>query len=166
MLPASGGNQVRFYKAIFKVQPKKDHSNLSERKKGYEYIREKGPKANNLNQFVEWTDEKVNTPGCPIFGWQAGEVKESLRNYALGKTGAKTLESFPVFLKYVQQDFLREVWLPMLADHEIHSVCLFGKSRPGKSTVTKLSSFTISQYHIDMADDNEKRTMSILTTKT
>ena len=29
------------------------------RRAGYTYIKEKGPRANNLNQFQEWTDDQV-----------------------------------------------------------------------------------------------------------
>ena len=57
---------------------------------GFTHIREKGPRSNAQNEFVEWTDQEVNSQESPIFGWSEGKVKESLANYSKGKTGAST----------------------------------------------------------------------------
>ena len=74
--------------------PKLCMNNMSNeaRVEGYKFIRDKGPRSNNQNQFMEWIDEHVNKEGSAIFGWPEGKVKEVLSNYAKGRANAKTLE--------------------------------------------------------------------------
>ena len=147
MMERLGGFQVRYYtltpKAVAKTHPDRDV-----RKKGYTFIRERGPKANNLNQFVEWTDEWINAEGSPIHGWSAGEVKESLSNYAKGKSGAKTIANFPVTLKKMYPAVLDNMMIPMLETHHKHGILWVGKSRVGKSTASKAAGFALSAFHI------------------
>ncbi|CAK0882404.1 unnamed protein product [Prorocentrum cordatum] len=111
---------------------------------GFRFIEEYGPKANKRNQFVEWTDEMIHDESSPIFGWQASEVKESLRNYAAGSAGAKTLERW--------------------ASHDVHGTMWIGKTRVGKSTASKTIGFAISAYQVDKRDRADLRP-SIATTK-
>ena len=40
-----------------------------QRSSGYGHIRDHGPKANNMNQFMEWADAEVHDENSPIFGW-------------------------------------------------------------------------------------------------
>ena len=54
------------------------------REEGYKFIRGHGPRSNNKNQFMEWTDEQVHLPGGKIEGWNEGKVKEALNNYYRG----------------------------------------------------------------------------------
>ena len=72
--------------------PKQNSLDNDGRRAGYNYIKTRGPRANNLNQFVEWTDIEVNKTDSPIYGWSEGRVKESLCNYAKGASAAKTIE--------------------------------------------------------------------------
>lgn len=118
------------------------------RRKGYEFIEKRGPKANNRNQFVEWTDDQVNGEHSPIYGWSIVNVKESLRNYATGKTGVETLERWPVSLNKLYPQVLDTIVIPMMETHDIHAITWVGKSRVGKSTVSKTIAFNISAYQI------------------
>ncbi|CAK0862483.1 unnamed protein product, partial [Prorocentrum cordatum] len=134
------------------------------RKAGFRFIEEFGPRANNRNQFVEWTDEKINDESSPIFGWQAGEVKESLRNYASGSVGAKTLERWAVTLKRFHPFVFDHVVVPILKSHDVHGAMWIGKTRVGKSTASKTIGFAISACQIDKHDRVDLRA-SVATTK-
>ena len=74
------GLQIRFWSIQPKMTIKKTPDNAA-REEGYRFIREKGPKTNNRNQFMEWTDQQIHTPGSPIEGWQEGKVVTALTNY-------------------------------------------------------------------------------------
>jgi hypothetical protein len=130
-------------------QTKKQGVNPTSRQLGYAFIQKRGPKANNMNQFVEWTDEQVNDPNSPIYEWQEGRVKESLSNYAKGTVGAKTLTQWAVSMRKFHPHFLNRLIIPMCKTHDIHSVLWVGKSRAGKSTASKTMCFCISAYQID-----------------
>ena len=58
---------------------------------GLKLIQLNGPKANDLNQLVEWTDGEVNKPTSRLYGWNTTEVKEYIRAYAAGTAGANTI---------------------------------------------------------------------------
>ncbi|CAK0807876.1 unnamed protein product, partial [Prorocentrum cordatum] len=90
------------------------------REAGYRFIEEFGPRANSRDQFAEWTDEQINDERSPIFGWQAAEVKESLRNCASGSDGAKTLERWAVALKHSHLFVFDNVVIPILESHNVH----------------------------------------------
>ena len=128
---------------------------LNKRRAGYEFIRTKGPKANNVNQFVEWTDEFVNREDSPIFGWSKGEVKESLSNYSKGATAARTLYQWPATLQRLEPIVLEKLAIPTLADHDIHGTMWVGKTRVGKSTASKTTGFTISGHNIKKASRSD-----------
>ncbi|CAK0808270.1 unnamed protein product [Prorocentrum cordatum] len=134
------------------------------RKAGFRFIEEFGPRANNRNQFVEWTDEQINNESSPIFGWQAGEVKEPLRNYASGSVGAKTLGRWAVTLKRFHPFVFDHVVVPILKSHDVHGTMWIGKTRVGKSTASKTIGFAISAYQIDKHDRVDLRP-SVVTTK-
>ena len=119
------------------------------RMSGFEFIRTRGPKANNQNQFVEWTENEINDTNSPIYGWSVGLVKESLRNYATGTVGAKTLQHWAISMKKFHPQFLDNVVIPMLRTHDRHSINWIGKTRVGKSTASKTTCFNISAYQID-----------------
>lgn len=118
------------------------------RHEGWKFIRDCGPKANNLNQFVEWTDEWVNLPGSKIFGWNKGEVKESLSNYAKGKAGAKTIDQWPATLRKLYPQILDLLVIPMLKTHDVHATLWIGKTRVGKSIAPKTFGFATAGFQI------------------
>ncbi|CAK0865469.1 unnamed protein product [Prorocentrum cordatum] len=126
-----------------------DRLGEEKRRAGNRIIEEFGPRANNRNQFAEWTSGKINDEHSPIFGWQAAEVKESLRNCARGSVGAGALERWAVALKRIHPFALDNVAAPILKSHDVHGAMWIGKARVGKSTASKTIGFAISAYQID-----------------
>ncbi|CAE7432933.1 unnamed protein product [Symbiodinium sp. CCMP2456] len=111
-----GGQQLRHW-IIKPKYEKKLTENQQQRPAGYEFIRNFGPRCNNRNQFVEWTDEQIHTPGGKLENWAASKVKEALANYMKGRQNAKTLEFWPLTLKtFIPWILNREedatVWAP------------------------------------------------------
>eukprot|EP00959_Pyramimonas_sp_CCMP1952_P125021 2613405-Pyramimonas_sp.AAC.1 len=106
----------------------------------------------------------IHDESSPIFGWQASEVKESLRNYAAGSAGAKTLERWAVTLKRFHPFVFDNIVVPILKSHDVHGTMWIGKTRVGNSTASKTIGFAISAYQIDKRDRADLRP-SIVTTK-
>ena len=132
---------------------------------GYMFIWDHGPKSDSSNQFVEWTDEWINTPGSKIFGWSKGEVKESLANYAKGTTGARTIYRWALTLRKVHPTFLDNLVIPSLRDHDTHGTFWLGRSRVGKSYVSKTQGFAISGHQMERLEDKEDLQPSVITFK-
>ena len=82
--PHGGGKQIRYWTIKPKFE-KKITVDQHSREDGYRFIRECGPRVNNRNQFMEWTDEQVHTPGGKLEGWHEAKVKEALGNYMKGR---------------------------------------------------------------------------------
>ncbi|CAK0837032.1 unnamed protein product, partial [Prorocentrum cordatum] len=134
------------------------------RRAGYRFIEEFGPRANNRNLFAGWTDEQVNDEQSPIFGRQAAEVKESLRNYASGSVGARTLERWAVTLERPHPFAFDNIVAPILKSHDVHGTMWIGKTMVGESTASKTIGFAISAYRIDENSRADLRP-SVVTTK-
>ena len=45
--------------------------------------------ATTKNQFMEWTDEQIHTPGGILENWPEAKVKEALHNHMKGRQNAK-----------------------------------------------------------------------------
>ena len=133
-----------------KSKPKKIATSIDQQKRneGFAFLRNYGPKCNNQNQFIEWTEHQVNEPSSAIYGWAPALVKESLKNNAAGKVGAKTIERWAISLKKFHPQVLDKIVIPMLATHDRYSITWIGKSRCGKSTGSKTACFNISAYQI------------------
>ena len=98
MLDLMGGMQIRHWVVQPKFTKKQTIDNAA-RSAGYQFIRDKGPKSNNKNQFMEWTDEPIHTAGSPIENWNEGKVITALQNYMRGRQNTKTLEYWPFTLQ-------------------------------------------------------------------
>ncbi|CAK0868714.1 unnamed protein product [Prorocentrum cordatum] len=122
---------------------------MDRRRAGYRFIEEFGPRADNRNQFVEWTDEKINDERSPTFGWQAADVKESLRKCASGSVGAMALEPLAATLERFHPLVFDNVVAPILKSHDVHGAMRIGKTRVGKSTASKTVGLAISACQID-----------------
>ncbi|CAE8596347.1 unnamed protein product [Polarella glacialis] len=163
MLEKLGGFQLRFWP----VQPKftkKIVLEASQRSEGYNFIRECGPRSNNVNQFMEWTDEQVNNASAPIHGWQEGKVKEALNNYYKGRQNAKSLTFWPLTLKCLVHWFLNIVLKTMLGTIRQHGITWLGKTRVGKSLGSKTILFAQSKYEIE-CENRADLIPSIMTAK-
>ena len=65
MFDLMGGMQMRHWVVQPKFTKKQTIDNAA-RSAGYQFIRDKGPKSNNKNQFMELTDEQIHTAGSPL----------------------------------------------------------------------------------------------------
>ena len=163
MLDRVGGMQVR----LWTIQPKFEKKvtlDQTAREAGYHFIRDHGPRSNNRNQFMEWTDEQVHLAGGPLEGWHEGKVKEALHNYYRGRQNAKTLEYRPLTLKSFSAWFLDDVIVHMLPSMRQHSITWIGRTRVGKSVGSKTILFAQSRFEITEADRTDL-TPSIVTAK-
>ena len=154
MMDRMGGRQLRHW--IIKPRfEKKLTIDQQQRAEGYQFIRDFGPKANNRNQFVEWTDEQIHMPGGKIENWPEGKVKEALHNYMRGRQNAKTLEFWPFTLKSFTPWFLDLVLTKMIPTMRQHSITWLGRTRTGKSFGSKTVLFMQSKFEIDDADRSD-----------
>lgn len=154
MMDRMGGRQLRHW--IIKPRfEKKLTIDQQQREEGYQFIRDFGPKANNRNQFMEWTDEQIHTPGGKIENWPEGKVKEALHNYMRGRQNAKTLEFWPFTLKSFTPWFLDSVLTKMIPTMRQHSITWLGRTRTGKSFGSKTVLFMQSKFEIDDADRSD-----------
>ena len=163
MLDRTGGMQIRIWTLAPKFE-KKHTLDQSARESGYRFIREHGPRSNNMNQFMEWTDEQVHCPGGPLEGWQEGKVKEALHNYYRGRQNAKTIQYWPLTLKSFVAWFLDEILVKMLPTMRQHAITWIGRTRVGKSLGSKTILFAQSKFEITQAD-REDLVPSIVTAK-
>ena len=75
MMERLEGFQIRFNVIQQKAQKDSTHIHTpDQRKDGYKYIRDERPSANNMNDFMEWADDKDNDESTPIHGWQEARV--------------------------------------------------------------------------------------------
>ena len=163
MLDRTGGKQIRLWTLAPKYE-KKQTMDQTARESGYRFIRDQGPRSNNRNQFMEWTDEQVHLPGGPLEGWQEGKVKEALHNYYRGRQDAKTIEYWPLTLKSFVAWFLDDVIVKMLPTMRQHSITWIGRTRVGKSLGSKTILFAQSKFEITQAD-RQDLVPSIVTAK-
>ena len=54
------------------------------------------------NQNVEWSELERSNPDSPLYGWNAGVIKESLSNLTRGKACAVAQGAFPLTLRDVK----------------------------------------------------------------
>ncbi|OLP90417.1 hypothetical protein AK812_SmicGene28019 [Symbiodinium microadriaticum] len=154
MMDKMGGKQIRDWV----VQPKfEKKATIDEdaRKAGYRFIREHGLQANNVNQFMEWTDTKIHEAGSPIENWQESKVITALHNYSRGRQNAKTLEYWPFTLKSMTGWFFDGILVHMLGSIRQHGITWIGKTRTGKSLGSKTVAFCQSKYEIEQADRDD-----------
>ena len=150
MLDRMGGRQLRHWVIKPKFE-KKLTLDQQQRSDGYAFIRDCGPRSNNKNQFMEWTDEQIHTPGGKLENWPEGKVKEALHNYMKGRQNAKTLEFWPFTFKSFVPWFLDKVLLKMLPTMRQNAITWLGRTRTGKSVSSKTILFMQSKFEIDSA---------------
>ena len=151
MLDKMGGKQLRHW-VIKPKYEKKITVDQQAREEGYKFIREFGPRSNNRNQFMEWTDEQIHLAGGKIEGWPEGKVKEALHNYMKGRQNAKTLEYWPFTFKSFVPWFFDKVLVKMLPTMRQHAITWIGRTRTGKSLGSKTVLFMQSKYEIEAAE--------------
>ena len=139
--------------AIGSSSPSKKIFTLDQQQRaaGYDFIRTLGSSCNNRNQFMEWTDEQIHTPGGKFENWPKGKVKEALRNYMKGRQNAKTVEFWPFTFKTFVPWFLARVLTTMLSTMRQHAITWIRRARTSKSVGSKTLLFMQSKYEIDEA---------------
>ena len=150
MLDRMGEMQLRLWIIKPKFE-KKMTIDQQARENGYRFIRDHGPRSNNRNQFMEWTDEQVHQPGGPLEGWNEGKVTTALLNYYKGRQNAKTIEYWPFTLKSFVPWFLDDILVHMLPSMRQHSITWIGRTRVGKSLGSKTVLFAQSRFEIEQA---------------
>ena len=151
-----GGHQIR----CKKVQPNiagraaKKVMMADEQELGFAFIREFGPRSNNQNQFVEWTQKHVSSNDSPIYGWDKGMVKESLRNYAAGEATAPdlTYAEFPLTLVDFKDWVIRDIVIPCLTVSAEKGIILHGLSGVGKTPLATAIGLAISAHYLNEAE--------------
>ena len=90
MLDMLGGMQIRHWVTQPKFTKKATLDTMA-RSARYQFIRDKGPRSNNRNHFMEWTDEHIHTAGSPVENLNEGKVITALQRYMRGRQNAKIL---------------------------------------------------------------------------
>ena len=147
------GGMIYSYKLWpMEVQGKTKSMKPGARRAGWAFIRDKGPRSNNMKQFMEWADEWCNErDDSPIFGWCEGKVTHALGNYAKGRANAKPIDYCPITLLSFKPWFLNEVLRSMLGSLRQHALNWVGATRIGKSHGNKTVAYTASGVEIDLA---------------
>ena len=156
MFEALGGDQLRSRqvrinpsaRAVKKVKPD------AEREAGFEFIREHGPRSNNQNQFIEWTEKYTSAPESPIHGWDKALVRQSLSNYAAGAATAPDTDSnsYPLTLVDFKPWILQEVAVPCLGSCAEKGIFLQGLSGVGKTPLATCMGIAISGHFLNEAE--------------
>ena len=161
-----GGSQIVFvsWPRAGNKDGAKEVKDVDKIKEAYHFIRVKGPKANNLGQFHEWTDIQVNSPDSPIYGWPEGKVKDILGTLMRGKQTAKTIDFWPFTYRDVEPWFFNEVMSHIIESHAEFGILWGGLTNCGKSMASKTHGMHVSEYHI-VLDSREDLVPSIVTAK-
>jgi hypothetical protein len=154
----------------FEVTPKCERRAVADpdqasRQSGYMHIREKGPRANNQNQFMEWADAESHDERSPLYGWAEAKIVMALGNYAKGRQNAKVLTYWPFTLKNLAAWLLNDVLSRMLGSLRQHSIVWVGKTRVGKSAVSKTVAMAQADYEIAMDEDDTGSEPGLVTAK-
>ncbi|CAK0843836.1 unnamed protein product [Prorocentrum cordatum] len=116
MLEKLEGYQLRYHTVVAKPGkgPSRKTAEWELKAAGYKFTREKGPRTNNANQFMEFADRESCRPESPTFGWEEGRVERALNNYAKGRADAKGLAIWIPTLRDFEPWFLNNVIKPIL----------------------------------------------------
>ncbi|CAK0804558.1 unnamed protein product, partial [Prorocentrum cordatum] len=157
MLEKLEGFQLRYHTVVAKPGkgPSRKTAERGLKAAGYKFIREKGPRSNNANQFMEFADRESARPESPIFGWEESRIERALNNFARGRANAKGLTTWVLTLRDFDPWFLNEVIRPTLASTlRGFGVAWLCKTRVGKSAGSKTLAFMMSRVEIDALEQS------------
>ena len=123
---------------------------ISERQEGWKFIREKGPRSDYENQFMEWTDLNVNSD-TPIKGWPEAKVTIALKNYQRGRQNAKPIDRWIVTIADMKGWFINNVIAEVGGTLRQHSISWVGFTRPGKSCGATTMAFTSADVECELS---------------
>ena len=115
---------------------------------GFDHIRQLGPTGTDQNQNVEWCELERNNPESPLYQWPAGLIKESLANLSKGKACAKAQKAYPLTLRDVKSQVLKDVVLPFISKHMVHGAIWAGQSGVGKTPLARILATAFSEYAV------------------
>lgn len=143
LVPAGGGNKI----------PKEE----ADLQSGFDFIRAHGPSDSADAKFIIWTEIQINKNTSPIYGWDKGLVKETLRSLAEGGHLAKTIENWPLTLKSFKPWVLNTIVFPLLSFLVEHGVVWLGKAGVGKSPLAYTISTLMSAFWILQGEHKDKK---------
>eukprot|EP00959_Pyramimonas_sp_CCMP1952_P095080 1988568-Pyramimonas_sp.AAC.1 len=116
MLKKLKGHQLRYHTAAPKAGrgSSRKTAEWEAKEAGYKFMREKGPRTNNANQFMEFADRESSRPDSPIFGWGESRIERALSNDAKGRANAKGLMIWALTIFDFDPWFLNNVIKPIL----------------------------------------------------
>ena len=130
-------------------RPEASQEEVDKRLAGYAYVQKWGPVTNRNNEQTIWADLHCNFyKSSKVFGWQEARVKELLLNKTNGLKGAKTQVDNALFFRSVHPFLLDHIIMPILADFNQYGTWLCGESRVGKSNLSRMLGFRISEYYL------------------
>ena len=121
---------------------------MSSPQAGFNHIRQYGPVGTDQNQNVEWAELERNNPESPLYQWQAGIIKESLGNLSRGKTCASAQRAYPLTLRDVKGQVLRDIVIPFIRMHMSHGAVWAGQSGIGKTPLSRILATAFAEYAI------------------
>lgn len=154
LLEKTGHFAILMFHFTSKAKSKsKDKSALE---KGFAFIQSEGPKSNMNNMWTEWAEIQVNQEDSPIFGWNTGLVKESLKGYASGNVFVQPTENFFLTLHDLSAWFLEDVLFPLLPDLKNKTIVFLGNAGAGKTPAASALAMAFSEYWL-LQGGNEKQ---------
>ena len=152
-----GGHQIVTKEVVAKPGARTGRKIKSneEQDNGFAFIRDFGPRSNNRNQFVEWTERHISADDSPIFGWDRTMVEKSLRNYAAGAAVAPETSTYPLTLADFKPWVLRDLVYPCLRTCTEKGIIMHGLSGIGKTPLATAIGLAVSGYHLAEADRSD-----------
>lgn len=141
----------------FSPKPKAKAKDKSALEKGFAYIQSEGPKSDMNNQWTEWAEIEVNREESPIFGWNTGPVKESLKGYVGGNVFAQPTENFFLTIHALNVWFLEDVLIPLLPGMKNKTPVFLGNAGAGKTPAASAIAMAFSEHWLFHTSDTDKQ---------
>jgi hypothetical protein len=150
MLEQMGGMQYRIHcltaetkRAAAKRPQSKSEEDLDA---GFDYILKCGVRDKADLGQLRWVVKEIANEGSPIYGWHKGLVQEALSQLATDGTLAKTVTSFPLTVRDLQD------WFAVILESLVHhcmdkSAWFLGEPGVGKTLVARLLAMMWSRFH-------------------
>ncbi|CAK0816294.1 unnamed protein product [Prorocentrum cordatum] len=148
------GFQVRYYAVVDSCAPKRPTD--VQLPKGFEYIKEHGPKSNMDNAALEFAEIACDDPESPIYGWPKSLVERSCLNRGKSAAAAREQTFKHLTLWDIRGWFLMCVLAPILGSWRRKSFIFLGESGFGKSPLAKVLAMLFSMRHVENDNIDEE----------
>jgi hypothetical protein len=113
---------------------------------GIDFINEKAPSANNMNQQLRWMLKEMRRKGSPIFGWPNNVVKEAIHNKSKNTSQSDGETFLPLCTLDLQPVFTEHI-LPLIARQlQTHGLIMVGAPGVGKTQLAKIMSMGYGRW--------------------